>query len=102
MKFKFRQAIFILMVFVALAGVHLYINTQNIALKYKVTDLKIRLSEIRSKNRLIGSQVAIKEDLSRIEKYAREKLRMTYPKKINYIFPGLISKESYSKHLEKD
>jgi cell division protein FtsL len=102
MKFKFRQAILVLIVFVALAGIHLYINTQNIGLKYRVTDLKIKLSEIRSKNRLVISQVAGKEDLSRIEKYARENLKMTYPDKINYIFPGQISKEGYSLHLEKD
>lgn len=102
MKFKFRQATLILIVFVLLAGIHLYINTQNIGLKYKVTDLKIKLSEIRSKNRLIGSQVAREESLSRIEKYAREKLKMTYPEKINYIFPQPVSKEGYSLHLGKD
>ncbi|NQT30632.1 MAG: cell division protein FtsL [Candidatus Saganbacteria bacterium] len=90
MKFNFRQAIFILAVFVILAGIHLFITTQNIGLKYKTTDLKIRLNELLSKNRALGSQLAKKENLKNIEKYAREKLGMVYPKKINYI---VISKE---------
>jgi cell division protein FtsL len=85
---KFRNAILILVTIVALAGIHLYINTQNIDLKYKVTDLKIRLAEIRSYNRQLGSQVAKNEKLSYIEKVAKEKLGMVYPKKINYILPG--------------
>jgi len=85
---RFRNAIFILITIVALAGIHLYINTQNIGLKYKVTDLKIKLAEIRSINRQLGSQVAKKEKLSYIEKIAREKLGMVYPEKINYILPG--------------
>lgn len=82
---KFRQAIFILAIFVALALVHLYIFVQNITLKYKITDLKIKLSEIRSKNRALGSQVAAEENLSRVEKIAKEKLGMIYPQKIIYL-----------------
>lgn len=77
----------ILTVIFTLAGIHLYINTQNIDLNYKVTDLKIKLNEIRSKNRNLGSQVAIKEDLSNIERIAREQLKMFYPEEITYINP---------------
>ena len=91
MKFKFRRAVFILIIFVVLAGIHLFIYTQNIDLKYKITDLKIRLSGIRSKNRGLISQVAKKENLSYIEKVAIEKLDMIYPEKINYV---LISREA--------
>jgi cell division protein FtsB len=72
----------------ALAGIHLYIYTQNINLKYKVTDLKIKLAEVRSKNRELGSQIAQKENLSYIEKVAKEKLNMIYPAKINYVLPS--------------
>ncbi|MFC1511488.1 septum formation initiator family protein [Candidatus Margulisiibacteriota bacterium] len=87
MKFKFRRAVFILTVFVLLAAIHLFFNTQNIKHKYVVTDLKIKLGELRSKNRNLGSRVAGKENLAHIEKVAREKLRMIYPSKINYILP---------------
>ncbi|MFH1347247.1 MAG: hypothetical protein ABIH22_01005 [Candidatus Margulisiibacteriota bacterium] len=85
MKFNFRRAVFVVVVFVILAGIHLYINTQNISLKYKVTDLKIKLSKLRSENRLLGSQVARKENLPQIEEVAKEKLDMIYPEKMNYV-----------------
>ena len=91
MKFNFRRAVFVLVVFVVLSGIHLYINTQNIGLKYEVTDLKIKLSKLRSANRLLGSQVARKENLPQIEKIAKEKLKMVYPAKMNYV---LITKEA--------
>ena len=84
---KFRMAVFILAVFVVLAGLHLFIYTQNIGLKYRTTNLKIKLQEIRSKNRQSGSIVARKENLAFIEKTAKEKLDMLYPAKINYILP---------------
>lgn len=88
MRFKFRRAVFVLLTLLALAGIHLYINTQNIGLKYKVTDLKIQLEDIRSQNRELGSRVAQKENLSYIEKVARNRLNMIYPEKINYILSG--------------
>jgi cell division protein FtsB len=86
--FKFRRAVLILVIFLVLAGIHLFIYTQNIDLKYEATDLKIKLSEIRSKNRNLGSKIAQKEDLNYIEKVAKQKLKMIYPAKINYILPG--------------
>ncbi|KPJ63821.1 hypothetical protein AMJ44_13905 [candidate division WOR-1 bacterium DG_54_3] len=91
MKFRFRRAVFVLIIFVILAGIHLYIYTQNIGLKYKITDLKIKLSELRSRNRRLVSQVAEKENLPYIEKIAKEKLDMIYPEEINYI---LVSREA--------
>lgn len=97
MKFKFRRAVFILIIFVILAGIHLFIYTQNIDLKYKTTDLKIKLSEIKSKNRELISQVAKKENLAFIEKMAKEKLGMIYPEKINYILIPRQSSGKFSK-----
>lgn len=91
MRSKFRRAVLILAVIFTLAGIHLYINTQNIDLNYKVTDLKIKLNEIRSKNRNLGSRVAMKEDLSNIERIAREQLKMFYPKEVTYINPQRIN-----------
>ncbi|MDD5382325.1 MAG: septum formation initiator family protein [Candidatus Margulisbacteria bacterium] len=88
MIFKFRRAVLVLIVLVLLAVIHLFINTQNISLKYEVTDLKIRLSEIRSQRQQLGAQVAEKENLALIEKTAREKLGMTEPAEINYIMNG--------------
>ena len=84
-KYKFRRAILILIFFVALAALHLLINTQNIDLKYQLTDLKLKLRKIQSKNRLLAIQIAKKENLKNIEKIAKEKLNMTYPSKVNYI-----------------
>jgi len=84
-KSGFRRAIFVLALFVILAGIHLFVYTQNIDLKYKLTDLKIKLAEIKSKNRLLGSRVAKKENLGYIEKFAKEKLKMAYPQKIHYV-----------------
>ena len=95
MKFKFRSAVAVLAIFVSLSAIHLFINTQNIGLKYKVTDLKIKLSELKNKNRAMGIQIAKKEDLSIIEKYAKEKLKMIYPDEINYVvIPGHSSEEA--------
>ena len=92
MKSGFRKAVFTLVLFVILSGIHLFIYTQNMNIKYRVTDLKIKLSEIRSKTRLLGSKVAKKEQLSYIEEFAKEKLNMAYPKTMNYI---LISPEAH-------
>ncbi len=85
MRFKFRSAVFILVIFVILSVIHLFINTQNIGLKYKVTDLNTKLSELKNKNRALGIQIAQKENLALIEQYAKEKLKMIYPDKINYV-----------------
>ena len=97
MKFRFRRAVFILFVFVVLAGIHLYIYTQNIGLNYKVTDLKIKLSKIVSRNRDLIRRVAEKENLNHIEKYAREKLDMVYPEEVTYIVPSRSAPEKDSK-----
>ena len=82
---NFRKATLILICVVLLSGLHLFIYTQNIKLKYRANDLKIRLDELRGQNRLLGSRVAEKENLGYIEKFARERLNMIYPDKINYI-----------------
>lgn len=85
MKFNFKQAVLVLVVLVVLSGIHLYINTQNIGLQYQVTELRSKLDELRSANRLLGSQVAGKENLERIETTAKKQLDMVYPEKINYV-----------------
>jgi len=85
---NFRRAVFVLVVFLLLAGSHLYVYARNISLQYKTTDLKIKLSELKSKNRQLSSQLAKTEDLNQIERIAKEKLGMIYPSKITYILPG--------------
>jgi hypothetical protein len=77
----------ILTILVILAGVHLAITTQNIALKYKTTELKIKLSESKGKNRVLGVQVARQENLGIIEQKASLSLGMFYPAKMNYVIP---------------
>ncbi len=47
---SFRLAVFILAVFLFLAGLHLIIFAQNVGLKYQVTDLKVKLTELTGKN----------------------------------------------------
>ena len=93
-KYRFRRAILILLIFVGLAALHLFINTQNISLKYKLTDLKLTLNELKTKNRLLAIDVARKENLNLIEKSAKEKLKMSYPDKISYL---VVSKEAKAK-----
>ena len=85
---NFRKAVLILVIFLALAGIPLYIYAQNISLKYQITDLKIKLAELNSHNRQLGGQVTQAEKLSYIEKTAKEKLGMIYPEKIIYVIPG--------------
>lgn len=92
MKQEQRKILFVLFLILAMGLVHLYINTQNIALKYKITENKVGLNELRSQNRLLGSQVAGKEDLGQIEKIAQTSLNMAYPAKITYL---ALSREAF-------
>ena len=82
---NFRKAVAILVLFLALSGVHLYISARNISLKYRATDLKIKLAELNSLARTLGSQMSQGEDLGYIEKAAKTKLGMIYPDNITYI-----------------
>ncbi len=85
MNLKFRNASFILAVLLSFSTIHLFIYTQNIGLKYELNKLKIKLNDIRSKTRLLGSQVSQREDLAYIDRYAQEKLSMLYPELVTYI-----------------
>jgi hypothetical protein len=85
MKAEQRKILFALFVILSLGLIHLYINTQNIALKFRVTENKIKVNELRSQNRLLGSQVARKEDLAQIEKIALSNLNMEFPAKVIYL-----------------
>ena len=82
---NFRRAVFVLTVFLLLAGIHLFIAAQNIGLKYQITDLKIQASELSSKNRRLNALASKEENLAAVEKTARKKLGMLYPEKIIYI-----------------
>ena len=82
---NFRLAVFVLSVFLLLAGSHLFISAQNISLKYEGTDLKVKLNELVSRNWQLGGQVARQENLGAIEKSARGSLGMIYPEQVIYI-----------------
>ncbi len=84
-KNNFRKAVAVLVLFLTLAGVHLFISAKNIGLKYRITDLKIKLAELNSLSRQLGSQMSREEDLGRVETYAKAKLGMVYPENITYI-----------------
>lgn len=82
---NFRRAIFILVVFLLLAGLHLIIYAQNIGLNYQLTDLKVKYGELLSRNRQLRSQVARGENLGLVEQAAKSKLGMAYPEAVIYI-----------------
>ena len=85
MKYKFRQALLTLIFLVFLAGIHLFVYTKNIGLKYSLTDIKVKLGEVMSRNRELSCQLAAKENLNYINSVATGKLNMVYPEKINYL-----------------
>lgn len=82
---NFKLSFSILVLFLLLIIIHLSIYTQNISLKYQLTDLKVKLTEQNSQTRQLGAQVSNKENLAYIEKVAKEKLNMVFPEKIYYI-----------------
>ncbi|MFA4844664.1 MAG: hypothetical protein WC632_06950 [Candidatus Margulisiibacteriota bacterium] len=86
----FRLAVSTLLVFLLLAGVHLFIYAQNINLTYRINDQKIKLNETISRRRQLDSQAARGEDLPLIEKKAQA-LGLVYPEKVHYI---IVSREA--------
>ena len=82
---NFRLALSILLFFVLLAGIHLFFSAQNITLKYRVTDSKMKLNELTSASRQLGGEVSRAENLGYVEEYATGKLGMIYPEQITYI-----------------
>ena len=82
---NFRLALTTLLFFVLLAGGHLFFTAQNIALKYRVTELKTKLNALKDANRQLGGQVALGENLAYVEEYAKSKLGMIYPERLTYI-----------------
>ncbi|MBI5700435.1 hypothetical protein HZC34_01140 [Candidatus Saganbacteria bacterium] len=63
---------------------HLYIFTQSVALKYEVTNLKLKYKEMKSDFRDLSYILAQKEALPKIEQLA-SKIGMAYPERVNYI-----------------
>jgi cell division protein FtsB len=82
---NFRKAVAILVLFLTLAGIHLFIAARNMALTYRRSDLKIKLAELNSLSRQLGSQMSQEEDLDQVEKYAKTNLGMIYPDNVTYI-----------------
>ena len=76
---------------VALGSLHLYLSTQGADEKYRLIDLKMKFRDLRSQNRYLSKIVAEKEKPERVEKIAKTKLKMTWPKKVHYLF---VSKEA--------
>jgi cell division protein FtsB len=80
----FRLAVSTLVLFLVLAGIHLFLYAQNINLTYRINDQKIKLNETLSRRRQLDGQAARGEDLPLIEKKALA-LKMIYPEKIHYV-----------------
>ena len=86
----FRLAVSTLLVFLLLAGIHLFIYAQNINLNYRINDQKIKLNETISRRRQLDGQAARGEDLPLIEQKAKA-LKMVYPEKVHYV---IVSREA--------
>lgn len=82
---KMPQFIIVAIVFFLLSIIHLTFNAQNMRANYDVENLKLKRNELYSKNRLLSTKAAQKSSLSRVEKIAREKLKMVYPEEMHYI-----------------
>jgi cell division protein FtsL len=82
---KILRPFAILIVFVLLSVVHLAIYTSSIKTGYEIDEVKSKLEKIRTENRYLNYLVAKEEALPRIEKVAKQKLKMVYPEKMNYI-----------------
>ncbi|OGC12092.1 hypothetical protein A3K48_06460 [candidate division WOR-1 bacterium RIFOXYA12_FULL_52_29] len=85
---KFRRILAVIVFFSILTGIHLFFNAINIRLKYQLTDLKIKRGELVSRNRELGTQIAIIENLDSIDQIAKSRLNMYYPEEITYVVPS--------------
>ncbi len=92
MRKNLREAFIILLLFVALAFIHLFIYTQNINMKYEIENAKRKYLNLHSENRNLRAVVEKKKSLSRIENIAINKLHMIRPKTINYV--KMVTEES--------
>jgi len=82
---NFRLAVFILIFFLCLSGLHLFIFAQNMTVKYRLNEIKIKLGEVKSQNRILEVNLARAVNLGEVEKSAKGKLEMVYPEEILYI-----------------
>lgn len=82
---KILRAFAILIIFVALAAVHLTIYTGSLNISYEIDGLKKTFEQLRNDKRYLKYLVAKEEALPRIEGAAKGKLNMVYPKEVDYI-----------------
>jgi cell division protein FtsB len=82
------RAFSILILFLALAAIHLAIYTSSIKTGYDINDLKKKLNVVHTENRYLNYLVAKEEALPKIEQASKNKLKMSYPKDMNYIIVG--------------
>lgn len=91
---KLLRAFAILVIFVTLSAVHLAIYTSSINIGYTIDELKGKLENLRNENRYLNYLVAKEEALPRIEQIAKNKLKMVYPEKMNYIITSTGEKDA--------
>lgn len=82
---KIGRAIIILVFLVTLAVIHLAIFTKSMEIKYEIEELKQKFNAVHAENQALAAKVSRKSSLERIEKLAREKLKMIYPRRIKYL-----------------
>jgi hypothetical protein len=89
---KMLRAFSILVLFVALAAIHLAIYTSSIRASYDIGGIKDKLKAVRSENRYLNYLAAKEGALAKIDSVAKGKLKMVYPEKMNYV--TITTKES--------
>ena len=82
---KIGRAVIVLIFLVTLAVIHLGIFTKSMEIKYGIEELKGKFNAIHAENQALAAKVSKKSSLERIDKIAREELRMVYPNKIKYL-----------------
>jgi hypothetical protein len=82
---NFRLAVSVLLVFLLFSGLHLFIFAQNMTVKFRLNEVKIKLAESQSRNRILEVNLARAQTMAEVEKTAKGKLGMVYPTTILYI-----------------
>ena len=87
-----RSYVFLIIIVVILALVHLFIFTGSIGLNYDLVKKKEAFKKFYQENRRLNYLLARGESLDKVEQIATTKLEMIYPESVNYIIES--SKET--------
>ena len=83
--FKIEKHFGWILFLIILALVHLYVYTKNVGINYEIEAMKETFNKLYSENHYMASEISALSRLDRIEKLAKENLKMVYPEKVNYL-----------------